>query len=286
MAKEKQAFLFLSHLSSGVIIKEFKNIRRSTRHLGEAFFLYDMTKQPVPQNINTLSPYLYSDECLVSLGYPTIGVNIIPGHAHFPILKFYVDMPDYDYYWVIEYDVRFSGEWQIFFDSFQAVKNDFLTSHIRSYAEEPDWYWWDLNHPRKSIPLDKRIHSFNPIYRISKEALLFLHGELKSGWRGHNEVAMPTLLHHNGFTIQEISGRGKFTVPGMENKFYSSYDSDSSGSLSSGTLRYRPAFWRYRNEKNKLYHPVKTLTKALSENIIYYYRELTRSRKFVDLLRK
>jgi len=81
----KQAFLFLSHLSSETIIKEFKNIHRSTENIGDAFFLYDATGKIVPDKINKLSPYLYSKECLSSLCYPTIGQNIIPGHAHFPL---------------------------------------------------------------------------------------------------------------------------------------------------------------------------------------------------------
>lgn len=285
MIKEKQAFLFLSHLSSGIIIKEFENIRRSTKHIGDTFFLYDARGPAVPRNINKLSPYLYSEQCLSSLGYPTIGFSIIPGHAHFPVFKFYLDRPDYDYYWVIEYDVRFSGEWQLFFDRFQTVKNDFLTSHIRTYTEEPYWDWWNLSHPQKSIPLYRRIRSFNPIYRISKEALLFLHGAFKDGWCGHHEVAIPTLLHHNGFTIQEISGTGKFTIPGMENKFYSSSKPDSWGKLSNGNLKYRPSFLLYGFQANKLYHPVKPYLKTINANVSYYFNEVTRQLDLFSVMR-
>jgi GT2 family glycosyltransferase len=286
MIKTRQAFLFVSHLSSGMIVKEFKNICRSTKHLGDAFFLYDATNKVIPDEINKLSPFLYSRECLSSLGYPTTGGNIIPGHAHFPIFQFYLNMPDYDYYWVIEYDVRFSGEWQLFFDCFQTVKSDFLTCHIRSYAEDPHWPWWKLNHPRKSIPLHKRICSFNPIYRMSKDALFFLDKEFKDGWCGHHEVALPTLLHHNGFSIREISGKGKFTIPGMENKFYSDVGYNRIGKLSKRTLRYRPAFLLYGKERNKLYHPVKPLTETLNENISFYLKKLANQRARFYVLKR
>lgn len=258
MNNAKQAFLFLSHLSSPTVIKEFENIRLSTQNMGDAFFLYDAAGNIIPEKIKKLSPYYYSRECLSSLGYPTIGQNIIPGHAHFPVFRFFLDKPHYDYYWAIEYDVKFSGQWRYFFESFLGIDADFLSCHIHPYQDEPGWPWWELNHPRESIPLPERICSFNPIYRISNSALSFLHQTFISGWRGHHEVALPTLLHHNQFTIRDISGSSKFTVPDMDNKFYTR-----------GTMRYRPAFWLYGSEKNKLYHPVKPLTKTLYDNILF-----------------
>jgi hypothetical protein len=109
-----------------------------------------------------------------------------------------------------------------------------------------------------------------------------LHQAFKSGWRGHHEVALPTLLHNNGRTIQDISGSGKYTVPGMDNKFYSSSESSSGGALHSGTMRHRPAFWRYGHKDNKLYHPVKPLTKTLSINIRYYGNLLANLVNFVN----
>ncbi len=229
--------------------------------------LYDTSGKTIPGGIDNLSPYCFSLKSLLSLGYPTISNNIIPGHAHFPLFQFFLDRPDYQYYWMIEYDMRFSGEWRLFFESFSKKDADFLSSHIRHYEDDPDWRWWELKHPRESIPLQKRIGSFNPIYRISHSALSFLHEGFKSGWRGHHEVALPTLLHHNGFSLMDICGRGKYAIPGIYNKFYSGSGPDCRGSLSGGSLRYRPVFWRYGREKNKLYHPVKPFTKALHDNL-------------------
>jgi hypothetical protein len=270
MNKKRQAFLFLCHLSTGTIMKEFENIRRSTEHLGKAFFLYDETGKSIPDKINKLSPYLFSNESLSQLCYPTTGEDILPGHAHFPLFQFFRDNPDYDYYWVIEYDVRFSGEWRLFFDSFLKTNADFLTCHIRAYADELSWPWWELNHPRESIPLNARLASFNPIYRISNAALLFLHQAFQSGWRGHYEVALPTLLHNNGLTIRDISDSDKYAAPDINNKFYSK-----------GTFRYRPEFWRCGREKNKLYHPVKPLAQALKDNMKFYYNNFAFDRKLI-----
>jgi hypothetical protein len=36
-----------------------------------------------------------------------IGPTLVPGHVGFPVLHFVCDYRDFDYYWAIEYDVRF-----------------------------------------------------------------------------------------------------------------------------------------------------------------------------------
>ena len=265
----KQAFLFLSHLSSKEVVKEFQNIARSTCKLGSAFFLYHFSGLPIPSEIEKLSPYLFSNEVLTSLNYNTIGSSIVPGHAHFPICKFFADNPDFDYYWVIEYDVRFSGNWQVFFDACLKEDADFLTCHIRSYTEEPSWPWWELCHERKSIPLCDRIRSFNPIYRISKSSLSFLHQELSSGWSGHFEVSMPTLLNYNGYKVKDIADIKMNDSANNNSKFYTSGGDSMCGSLKYGTMRYRPPFWLYGWQKNKLYHPVKPFKKAVKAYWIF-----------------
>jgi hypothetical protein len=196
-----------------------------------------------------------------------IGPSFFPGHVGFPLLQFFRDNADFDYYWVIEYDVRFSGNWRFFFEFFKDRRHDFLTCHIRNYVDEPDWPWWSLDHPRKSIPLSERLRSFNPIYRLSKAALSFLHESLSDRWCGHNEVVWPTLLQHNGFKIMDIGGKGRFVPPRMEENFYTESESSSNGALKHGTMRYRPSFWKVGQEKNKLYHPVKPLSCVIREKI-------------------
>jgi len=194
------------------------------------------------------------------------GPSFALGHCHFPLLQFFHDNPDFDYYWLIEYDVRFAGDWHFFFDYFKNTNEDFLTCHIRRYADEPGWAWWSLHHPHKSIPLSERLSSFSPIYRLSNASLSFLHQSLSDGWCGHCEVLLPTLLHHNGFTIMDIGGKGTFTPPSMKDKFYTA-QFNSNGALECGTMRCQPSFWRVGQEKNKLYHPVKPLSFVIREKI-------------------
>lgn len=267
MERGNQVFLFLSHSVSAQVVREYGNIQRAIAGMGNSFFLYHDRCNEAPLGLPWHELYLFSNESLSNLNYPRIGPSFVPGHVGFPLLQFFRDHPDFDYYWVIEYDVRFSGDWHFLFDCFKDRKQDFLTCHIRRHADEPGWSWWSLQHPRKSIPLSERLRSFNPIYRLSKASLSFLHQSLSDGWCGHTEVLWPTLLHHNGFTIMDIGGKGRFTPPGMKDNFYTESESNSDGALDCGTMRYRPSFLRVGEEKNKLYHPVKPLSFVTRDKI-------------------
>ena len=273
MGKPNQVFLFMCHYISKGITKEYEKLLRATKGIGEAYYLYHSSSEEIPAAVKEHNYYLYTYKSLASLNYPMLGPSLIPGHCHFPVLKFFQDNPRFDHYWLIEYDVRFSGNWHVFFDYFNTVKEGFLTSHIRSHADEPKWTWWSLRHPQKSIPISERLRSFNPIYRISNPALVSLHQSLQDGWCGHQEVVMPTLLSYNGFHLRDFGGRGRFTSPDTVNKFYFSAN-DQFGNLDRGTMRYRPLFLRVGWRKNKLYHPVKHL--SWKQRIPIYFRRCWR----------
>jgi hypothetical protein len=175
-----------------------------------------------------------------------LGEKLVPGNAHFPLLQFYREFPGYHYYWLIEHDVRFSGDWRLFFYELRECDADFLTCHVRNYENAPNWDWWQLDHPEHNIKRPDMLASFNPIYRISNRSLSFLHQKLIEGWKGHNEVLFPTLLCRHGFKILDMGGQGIYTPQHWKDKFYTAE-----------TLKYRPVFKRPGNMKNLLYHPVK-----------------------------
>ena len=112
-----------------------------------------------------------------------------------------------------------------------------------------------------------RFNCFNPIFRLSNAALSFLHQSLLDGWCGHNEVLFPTLLHHNGFAIADMGGKGRFRPSDLKENFYTESEPNRIGLLDTETMRYRPPFLRVGREKNKLYHQVKPLWSAMRETI-------------------
>lgn len=246
----REEVLFLTHKKSNRINNDIISLRDTS---GERKLT--VLAHSLEFNIKGVDHFLFNNSITEVLNYPTISDSITPGHAHFPLFHYFLKrQPESEFYWIIEYDVRFTGIWSRLFDTFQDNKTDFLTAHIRSTEDEPEWPWWELVHPEKEIPEFERLRSFNPVYRISKRALNFLHKEFKSGWRGHNEVLLISLLKHYGFTVGDINHVN--SVPNGPVKFYSS-KSNTKGKLLVGTHRHKPPMKNPGFRKNRIYHPVK-----------------------------
>jgi hypothetical protein len=179
-------------------------------------------------------------------------------HPHFPVLDFFLAHRDYDRYWVVEYDVRYTGDWKALFDSLEPLDHDFVTSHIRRYAQEPGWTWWNtLEHPSRTIAHHERLRSFNVVYRLSNRALEFIHDAQLDGWRGYFEVSLPTLLFHSGFKVLDLGGDGDFAPAERKNAVYTSRGFRSGRLSPFATMRYRPARAAPGPLPDKIYHPVK-----------------------------
>jgi hypothetical protein len=254
---EQQVFLFLTHVYSKEIVKEFKKIKRATRALGPCFILYHQkTDAPIDRKILDLHPYIITESDLLKLSdapyFADTRVSVKPDRS---LIKFYSERK-FSYYWLIEYDVRFSGNWKYFFRHFSKTKEDFLTSHIRRYQQEPEWLHWTADHFDKKTELIKALRSFNPIFRISRPALDYIYKMYLDGWTGHYEALFPTLLFHGNFSIRDFGGTGEFVPPQDINQFY--LGSTTCALLDGKTIRCYPSHLSLIGyPRNKLIHPVK-----------------------------
>jgi hypothetical protein len=245
---KKTIFMFMCHTFNEGLLKEHQKIVKATKGLGETCLLFHQREEKLPSKLKKQRKYLFTDQSLAKLNYPMLRKSLVEGYCHFPLLQFFLDHPDYDFYWLIEYDVRFSGDWRKFFKYFSRSKADFLACDIRSYADQPKWPWWELKHPSENIPLQQRYASFEPIYRISNRGLKLIHDSLRDGWRGHQEVILPTLLYHHGYLLRDFGGDGRFVRPKDINRFY----------YKNTTVRWRPPFKKIGKNDQKLYHPIKS----------------------------
>ena len=209
----KQVLLFLCGKTDDCAIDQFlklKNIGDKCKL--DVFFLYHQKDTCVPMIIQNYPHYIFRSDVLFSMGYKPISDSLIPGSNHFPLLKFYKEFPQYDYYWLVEDDVRFTGDWSDFFDAFEMDNSDFISSYLRKYADEPDWPWWgSLKNCGTGVETCDLVHTFNPIYRISNRALERVDKCLKDGWSGHHEVLFPTLLAMSGMSVRDFNdGKSMF----------------------------------------------------------------------------
>jgi GT2 family glycosyltransferase len=255
----KDVIILVSHKLNKILVEKYLRIKRQISNYGDVFILLNKENNittKIPENINCQT---FTVDMLNDLGYDPICETIIPGSNHFALLWFYLKNPNYRYYWNIEYDVEFSGKWDLLLNNFTHSDADFISTHIKRYYENIDWPWWSsYKGVSLEIPFDKRLSSFNPIFRISNLALRFLDDFLKKGNSGHHEVLIPSVLFYCGFKIMDFGGDGTFTSSNNIEKFYITSDILADG-ISSGTMRYRPVFDEIKKYQlpNKLFHPLK-----------------------------
>lgn len=254
--KCRQSLIIVCHRVTDSLIRKYRTIHDSFNMDGDVFLVChdDNNKNDfvIPNDINYLRVSM-SD--LVELKFHAIADGLLPGSNHFILMWFARQYPEYSYYWNIEYDVDYTGDWRKLFKAFRLSKSDFLSCHIRHFHDEPGWYWWKVFYSGDThISLANRIASFNPIYRLSKRAARLLDSKFSEGWGGHHEVAIPTILNYYGYILEDIGGSGEYVSQHNTNKFYCQQTPPPYG-----TMRHKPEFGlnEISAENQYLYHPVK-----------------------------
>lgn len=254
------ALLFVSHIINPGILIKFRQLSKAFAKYGDCYMVLEENRTTCPHMFLEKYVSYFNWEKLKSMGYTPITDKIVPGSNHFVTLSFFNSKSSYDNYWSIEYDVEFLGDWSCFFNRAYGILGDFVSCHLQCYLHNPSWYWWKSYHcknPQYDIPINKRIRSFNPIYRISKEALRFLDFVLKNGVSGHHEVVIPSLLYHNKFKISDFGG---FSDISLKHKNDGLYINKSKFSLY-GSMQHIPFsnLSCFVEWENVLVHPVKLL---------------------------
>lgn len=259
----KDIAIIVTHKVNKVLLERYFRLRNAFSAYGDVLILLNKEEDDEPQVLHMpedVNCITFSVDDLNALQYEPLCETIIPGSNHFALLWFYLSLSGYRYYWNIEYDVEFTGNWNLLFETFSTVEADFISTHLQWNKEHPYWYWWDTYQGvTLEIPLDQRIRSFNPIYRISGKALAFLDTFLKAGNSGHHEVLMPTALYHSGFKILDFGSKGEFVLPGYEERFYCISSEKEETAIAGGTMRHLPEFADIASYHldDKLFHPVK-----------------------------
>jgi hypothetical protein len=177
------------------------------------------------------------------------------GHTDLIMLHFFRAHPEYDCYWMVEYDVRFSGNWRRFFDPLEAVDADFLSPVLRRRADQPGWAWWAGFAPAVPLRPEAQLCAFMPIYRVSQAGIRAVDAAWRAGWAGHSEAVWPSAIAAAGLRLVDPGGDGPFTPPDLRHRFYSSSMQDVG--LAPGTLMFKPPLYRPGSRPDMLWHPVK-----------------------------
>ena len=260
--------LYAAHYVTDALLADYAAMRESCAGQYDVVLLYDNFNGDFPDEGRAVDVdvHLLTPEAIASLGYaPWPGMKPIeygspsglrPGNTDFAVLDFVRARPGYDFYWRVEYDVRFTGEWRAFFDACSASDADLLGTTLMRRDSSPPWHWWSsLGAPGGQLDPARTIRGFFPISRLSRRACILLDEKYRQGWHGHIECIVPTVLAHHDMGIEDIGGRGEFVPPGHEDRFYTNTPADAC--LHPGTFVFRPAMGAPGSQPHTLWHPVR-----------------------------
>jgi hypothetical protein len=187
-----------------------------------------------------------------------------PGQHDLAIMRFFLDHPDFDRYWLIEDDVRCSGPWTDIIDELAQSKADLLMTVVQKFAQNPRWNWWNtLVTGEEALPSRRRMKGFTPFCRLSAACCRAIDEKYRHGWGGHYEVSWPTIARASGLSIEDVGGNGSYTPRKRRGRFYNS--SNMAWALFPGTFIFRPPFQdtgesefgKEITDHTMLWHPVK-----------------------------
>jgi hypothetical protein len=218
----EQAILLLTNKTDFVVRDRYDKLVREYGDKADVFLLFDNSISVDSRELKGFKRiYTFSIQELVNEGYCALEGGFL-GNCHYPILRFHRDYPVYDFCWLVEDDVVFSGDWSTLFDAYANDNADLITSKIRNYSDNPNWYWWkSVNTPKEETLSENELYaSFNPIFRLSSKALECLEIEMRKGWYGHYEALVPTIITKYALKMRDMGGKGKFVKDEDENRFY------------------------------------------------------------------
>jgi len=189
------------------------------------------------------------------------------GHTKPSFLEFAKEHPEYDYFWLMEDDVFFTGKWGEFFDM-PLEKGTSSTDLIGAYrVRSKPWVWWkhswtgnasqtkrapclidgkeclEVNEVGQSVSLQ----FFWPVSRISKKFLTELRATLDTGkTKGHHEAVVANFCKKSDWcTMSQLPATGAYVA--NQNK------ENTALTLEYVADKYPP----HKLQTSHVYHPVK-----------------------------
>ena len=128
------------------------------------------------------------------------------GNAELPVLLFYRHHPNYRHYWIVEYDVRYTGPWNQFFSAFTTSDAHLLGTSLVQFAECPSWSHWRSLHIPPGGVKDMKRSSPGSVGRVMTEvptlviivgipARLQLEGEAETDREDSGRVLIVVITH-------------------------------------------------------------------------------------------
>ena len=242
---KREVILYYAHFCSPAVQREIARLRNELDSRYDIFTVGYCRSPGALGGIDCVPALEYSADDLISLPYPGKISQFDPGNffgnADLVPMKFFLDRPYYDDYWIIEYDVRFSEAWPELFADLSSSSADLLCTTMQTWTENPNWaHWGTLTTGDEDVPLERRVKGFMPFCRLSHALFAACDARYRTGWNGHCEIIWPTIASLSGLRLEDIGGSSSFTPAERRGRYYQ--NTPSEWSQFPGTFVYRPCF--------------------------------------------
>ncbi len=258
MAGNTEAVLLMTHLLNGHIVAQYRRLAAEAGAGRDVIVLYNRGDDPCPGFVppSDLKVFAFDGGDIRMLGFPSKGRRLTARDVELFGLLFSRRHPSYQRFWVVEYDVAFTGRWDELFGAFADNPADLLATTIHRYDVNPGWdNWRGVGVLCNRVRPEGLLRAFMPCHRLSRRGAEALEAAYQAGWYGHYEATVPTVLERAGLIIEDIGGDGEFVAPGNRNRFYT--NTPSTNHLAPGSFVFRPVREAPGVEPGRLWHPVK-----------------------------
>ena len=271
----RTAVLFTTHRFGDTVARRFHKLRRETpdrcvTHLGMDVSEADPAEVQAARAVGGERFWGFRAPEVTEVDYPEPWAldhrpELVPGNLGLLYLQFARRHPGFDRFWVVEYDVCYTGDWGELLERFGDSRADVLGTTLRPRRDRPGWHWWPSFEPPPEVSRDEWICGFFPVVRVSRRALEALDAAYRGGWSGHVEAVLPTAARRAGLEIEDLGGDGPFVKEENRDRFYT--NTVDREHLYPGTFVFRPARRYPGLGRGKLWHPVKPTAGRLSSHL-------------------
>ena len=160
-AANRDVVVFLAHRFDQEIERRFLKLKQECSATSD-IVLFAESGTAVPENLRPFAHY-FDFSTVRRTAKSVVGDSVVPGNAHLRALDYFRRFSQYRYYWFIEYDVVYTGDWGAFITSFAEDTSDLIAAHVRAIADESDWHWREsLSAGAEPLPDDRFMIAFLP----------------------------------------------------------------------------------------------------------------------------
>ncbi len=260
--RHENAVLFLTHFWDEACAAQVGRLRAELGDKYDIFVTGYIASGAKPELPHVVPAIFYREadfDKYPEFSHPALQYYFIGG------ARFFRDFSGYGHYWLIEYDVRYTGNWGDLFAELDDPAVDLYGTVIQTKTENQAWHHWaGLACGNDVIEDGGYVKVFPPLMRVSNAAFRAILAAYARGWHGSYEALWPTALARAGLRIEDIGAFGAFTPPARRGRHYTCAALDSH--LTPGSFVFRPSVQEHEVAPAPplLWHPVKPASRQAS----------------------